>query len=211
MQQKSALKYYIGGLIIVIVIVVVIAMSHGSTPSTPQVQTTPVGTAAVATSTTPVATTSSATPATTPTQASGLVGTWGSAVAGKGVQGSGKVTISGTSYELSLDGDVHLVIQKVTDNAAVGTISYSNLCITTIVSAPGKTPVTKPAQCVSSKAVPAPIKINGSTLTFVGKSELGSDISFSGNFANDSITGSFTRSSQYGKITGSFNLVRAQN
>jgi len=199
------LKYYLGALVLVILIIVIAVISHGTTPAvSPQSQT---ANPAPATSTTVVATTS----ATTPSETSGLVGTWSSAVAGKGVQGSGKVTVSGTNYQISLDGDVHLVIQKIENGAAVGTIAYNNLCLTLVVSAPGKTPVTKPAQCVSSPAVPATIQINGSTLTFSGKSQLGSDISFTGNFADGKITGTFTRMSSYGKVSGSFDLIRTGN
>ena len=204
MGNTSSTKFYIGGVIILLVIIAVVAVLLGSAKHTEQ---GPAESATVATSTTSTATTSATTSAAT----DGLVGTWGSAEAGKGVQGSGKVTISGTSYQISLDGDVNLVIQKVENGAAVGTIAYNNLCLTTVVTAPGKAPVTKPAQCVSSPAIPATIQINGSTLTFTGKSQLGSDISFSGNFANGKITGTFTRMSSYGKVSGSFDLVRTTN
>jgi hypothetical protein len=205
MERSGMLKYYAGAAVLVILIIIIAVISHGSTPPVaPQSQT---ANTALATTTPSVATTTA--PATA--SASGLVGTWGSAVAGKGVQGSGKVTVAGTNYQISLDGDVNLIIQKVADGAAIGTIAYNNLCLTIIESAPGKTPVTKPAQCVSSPAVPAKIQINGSTLTFTGKSQLGSDISFTGNFADGKITGTFTRMSSYGKVSGSFDLVRAQN
>jgi hypothetical protein len=202
MERPGVLKYYAGAAVLVILIIVIAVISHGTTPVVaPQSQT---ANTALATTTPNIATTSASNSA----AASSLVGTWGSAAAGKGVQGSGEVMISGKSYQLSLHGDVDLVIQKVTDSAAIGTIAYNNLCLTTVVSAPGQTPITKPAQCVSSAAVPATIQINGSTLTFTGKSELGSDISFTGSFENGTITGTFTRMSSYGKISGSFDLVR---
>ncbi len=209
MERSGVLKYYAGAAVLVILIIVIAVISHGTTPAVaPESQT---ANTVVATTTANVATTSAVAPAPATAATNGLVGTWGSASPGKGVEGSGKVTISGTSYQISLDGDVHLVIQKIANGAAVGTIAYKNLCLTTVVSAPGKTPVTKPAQCVSAPAVPATIQINGSTLTFTGKSQLGSDISFTGNFVDGKITGTFTRMSSYGKVSGSFDLVRTGN
>ena len=174
-------------------IIVIAVISHGTTPTAaPQTQT---ANTSIATSTPSIATTTAPTAAST----NDLVGTWGSAVAGKGVQGSGKVTISGTSYQISLDGDVNLIIQKVANGAAVGTIAYNNLCLTAVVSAPGKTPVTKPAQ--ARKSLPQYLLQSRSislTLTFTGKSQLGSDISFTGTIGNGTITGTFTRMSSYG-------------
>jgi len=219
MENKSSLKYYLlgaAGLIVVIIIIILLVNSKpaqqkpqtGSTLNTPiaSIAATPV---ASVTNTPNVST--SATPVVNSTSANGLIGTWVSAVQGKGMQGSGKIAISGTATQITFTGDVNLVVQKVENNTGTGEITFTNLCGSKVTSVPGKPDVIGPAQCISGNSLPAVMRINGNTITYTGKSILGADISLTGTYTNDSMSGTFTRTSASGNITGTFNLARAKN
>jgi hypothetical protein len=142
--------------------------------------------------------------------ADSLIGTWVSAVQGKGMQASGKVETSRATTQLNLSGDIVVVIDKVSDNIASGTITYNNLCSTSIVSVPGKTEVSEPPQCIDGNARPVSLQISGNTLKFDSTTATGGDISFVGNYTKDTVSGTFTRASSYGKLDGTFSLVRAK-
>ena len=142
--------------------------------------------------------------------ANGLVGTWVSATQSKGMQGSGKITLRGTVYKIDMTGDVDLVIQKVENNTSTGTITFNNFCLTTTISVPGKPDVIEPAQCLNGNSRPATMQISGNTINYSGKSDLGADINLAGTYTNDSMSGTFVRTSSSGKINGTFSLVRSK-
>ena len=197
MENKSKLKYYLSGLIILIVIIIVIMLSAGS-KHTPQ-QTQATNNAA----NTPTASTS-ATSVKNSISTNGLVGTWISSTQGKGMQGSGKVAFHGTTYQINFTGDVNLVIQKVEDNTGTGNITFSNLCLTV-------SGINKPAQCMKSYNEPVAMQISGNNIKYTGPTVLGASISLAGTYTNDSITGTFTRTSTSGTNTGTFSLIREKN
>ena len=173
------------------------------TPSeTAAEQATEINPETTATATTTATTTANSAPA------NGAIGTWVSATKGKGIQGSGKATLNGILFQLSLAGDVTLVIQKVENNAGTGTITFNNVCVTGTKSVDGKAPTAFSPQCEKTYSQPAVMQIDGNKFSYAGKSDLGADISLTGTFATDSMTGTFTRTSTSGTITGTFNLIR---
>jgi hypothetical protein len=145
------------------------------------------------------------------TQANDLIGTWVSSVQGKGMQGSGNLTISGVAVQINFTGDVDLVIQKVENNIATGTLAFTNFCSSKVTSVPGKPDVIGQAQCLSGNKVPAYLQIDGNKITYTGETILGASVTLNGTYTSDSISGTFTRTSSYGNINGTFNLVRAKN
>lgn len=196
MENKSKLKYYLLGLVVLIVIIVVIMLLGNSKSGKQQSQAENT----VSTTTT----NTSATPNINSTSSDELVGAWASSVQGKGMQGSGKVVFQGTSYQINFTGDVNLNIQKVENNVGTGTIAFSNLCLTT-------TGVNKKAQCLKSYTESAVMQIVGNTINFTGQTVLGANLSLTGIYTNDSISGTFVRTSTSGKINGTFDLIRAKS
>jgi len=148
-----------------------------------------------------------------PTQApaNSLIGTWVSSVKGKGMQGSGKIVLPKFTTQLEMSGDVNLVIKTVADNIASGIISYSNLCTVSTVTMPGKPAAAKPPQCVSGESKEVQLHVNGNALTFAGQTSTGANVSFTGNYTNDTMSGAFTIAGSYGDMKGTFSLERAKN
>jgi hypothetical protein len=140
----------------------------------------------------------------------GIVDTWVSSETGKGMQGEGKIVTSRSATEIKISGDVKVVIDKVEDNVASGTIIYNNLCYTPTITMTGKAPVVEAPRCINNDVKPVQLQLDGNKLSFVGQTEIGASIAFSGNLDNDAITGTFVWSSSYGKIDGTFDLARAK-
>lgn len=149
-------------------------------------------------------------PATNSASASGLVGTWTSSVAGKGMQGSGKVELNGITYELSLAGDVSLVINKAEDKTGTGTITFNNVCISGTKSVAGKAATAISPQCAKSLSRPAEMQVDGNKISWSGQSDLGADITLTGTYAGDSMSGTFARTSKQGNIDGTFSLAKTK-
>jgi hypothetical protein len=55
------------------------------------------------------------------------------------------------------------------------------------------------------------MQIDGNKISWSGKSDLGADISLTGTFTGDTMTGTFVRTSSSGTINGTFSLTRAKN
>ncbi len=220
MENKSSSKYYLfGAIILVLVIIIIVLLLKGSKPAEQKPQTeSNTGTPTVNTPA-PVApgTPDTSAPGTPDmsvveqTPDNGLIGTWTSSVKDKGMEGSGKVAIRGTAAQVKLTSDVDLVIQKVENNTADGTITFNNSCLASTISVPGKPDVVEPAQCLSLATRPASLQIDGDKISYTGKSDLGADISLTGTYTNDSISGTFTRTGTSGVINGTFSLVRVKN
>jgi len=224
MEKKSPLKYYLLGGIILVAVILIIVLSMGGaktsgqkdqamngTGGTVNIPANPItGVSADSTTKAPVVTNAPITPAvtSTPKSASGLIGTWVSAVTGKGMQGTGKITLRGTVNQLSLTGDVNLVIKKVENNIGTGTITFDKVCITAVVSVPGKPDVTNPTQCLNAYSQPSTMQISGNKITYTGKSVLGANITLTGTYTSDTMSGTFTRTGSSGKINGTFSLAR---
>ncbi len=203
-ENKSSSKYYLLGALVLIVVIVIIVLSVGKSKPAEQ------NSQALNTVNTPEVNAAAATVA-NPASTNDFVGTWISATQSKGMQGSGKVTTPRTSTEITVTGDVKLVIQKIENNTAIGTLSYSNLCYVIATSISGKAAVAKPAQCTNTGEVAARLKVDGNKISYDGQTALSSDVSFEGTLNGDSLTGTFTRTGTYGKINGTLNLVRAKN
>ena len=212
MEKKSPLKYYLlGGAIILVVVVVAIVLSQGNSKSTGQnTQTADSGSTQITSTVPPATTVTTSVENSSPVSSDSLIGTWVSSVQGKGLQGSGKITNEGTTTQVNLVGDVSLVVKGVENNTATGTITFSKVCLTTIVSVPGKPDVTKPAECLGAYSQPSVMQISGNTIKYSGKSLLGASISLTGTYTSDSMSGIFTRTSSNGNINGTFNLVRSK-
>jgi len=192
MENKSKFKYAFLGLIILIVIIVVMVLSVNSKSTPQQYQ----------------AASSPATSVKNSISTNGLVGTWVSAVSGKGLQGSGKVVTAHSSTDITAYGDLKLVIQKIENNTAIGTIAYTNLCYTIASSILGKATTTKPPQCTNTGDEPARLQVSGNTISYNGQTVLSANVSLEANYNGDTISGTFTRTGTYGKVTGTINLVR---
>ena len=199
MENKSSLKYYIYGAIVLVVIIVIILLSVGKSKSS---ETNSQAVNGVNTSATPVE---------NATSNSGLVGTWVSAVSGKGLQGSGKVVTAHSSTEITASSDLKLVIQKIENNTAIGTIAYTNLCYTIATSILGRAATTKPPQCTNTGDEPARLQVSGNTISYNGQTVLSANVSLEATYSGDTISGTFTRTGAYGKVTGTINLVRVKN
>ncbi len=140
-----------------------------------------------------------------------LVGTWTSSVSGKGLEGAGTITTAHTVTKLTATGDVNLVIQEVENGVAIGTITYSNLCLTAAVSVSGRAAVTEPAKCVNVDSKSVQAQITGNAITFGGTTVLGGTVLFTGTYSNDTISGTFKQTSSYGEVDGTFSLMRTKN
>ena len=200
MENKPSLKYYIYGAIVLVVIILLVVLSGGKSKSPfPEENSQTVNTTNTVTPVSPVENS---------TSNSGLIGTWVSAVSGKGMQGSGKVVTANSSTDITTHGDLKLVIQKIENNTAIGTIAYKNLCYTIATSILGKAATTKPPQCVNTGDEPARLQVSGNTISYNGETILSANVSLEANYSGDTISGTFTRTGAYGKVTGTINLVR---
>ena len=206
-ENKSSSKYYLWGAIALVVVIVIIVLLVGKSKPTEQ-NLQAANTANVPEVNT--GTVSGVAPSSEPAS-QGFVGTWVSATQGKGMEGAGKVTTPRTSTEITVTGDVKLVIQKIESGMAIGTLSYSNLCYVIATSISGKAAVAKPAQCTNTGEAAARLKVAGNKISYDGQTALSSDVSFEGNLSGDTLIGTFTRTGTYGKVTGTLNLVRAKN
>jgi hypothetical protein len=140
-----------------------------------------------------------------------LVGNWVSSVKGKGMQGSGKIVMPKFTAQFSMNGDVKLVVKNVANNIASGIISYSNLCTVSTITMPGKPATVKSPECVSNESKAVELQISGNTLTFAGQTSTGANISFTGNYSGDNMSGKFTITGSSGDMNGTFSLDRAKN
>jgi hypothetical protein len=204
-NKPSSKNYLIGAIVLIVAIVIIVLLVGKSKPAEQNLQApntanvSEVNTAAV----------ESATPAQSISQ--GFIGTWVSASQGKGLEGFGKVTTPRTSTEITAHSDVKLVIQKIENGMAIGTLSYSNLCYTIATSISGRAAVAKPEQCTNTPEVAARLQVDGNKISYQGQTELSSDVSFEGNLSGDTLTGTFVRTGTYGEVTGTLKLVRAKN
>jgi hypothetical protein len=235
MENKSSLKYYlIGAAVVLVVVIAGLLLAGKSKPVAPQPESpnapVPADATAPTTDNQAINTPTPAAPEPAPvtgeptipgvngpatasapgTPTNGLAGTWKSSVQGKGIQGSGKMTLNGIIYELSLTGDVSLVIQKVDNNTATGTITFNNACINGTKSAAGKPATAFAPQCEKTFSRPALMQIDGNKISWSGKSDLGADITLTGTFTDDSMSGTFIRTSTSGKIDGTFGLTKSK-
>ena len=144
------------------------------------------------------------------TTSNDLVGTWVSTTPGKGMQGTGTITLPKSTTNFSISGDVNLVITKVENNIGSGTISYSNLCTTETTTYTTKPAVTKKLPCTSAVGKPIEVAIDGNKVTFNGQTSTGADISFTGSYTNDTSSGTVVVKGTYGDMTGSFSLTKAK-
>ena len=144
------------------------------------------------------------------TTSNDLVGTWVSTTPGKGMQGTGTITLPKSTTNFSISGDVNLVITKVENNIGSGTISYSNLCTTETTTYTTKPAVTKKLPCTSAAGKPIEVNIDGNKVTFNGQTSTGADISFTGSYTNDTSSGTVVVKGTYGDMTGSFSLTKAK-
>ena len=143
-----------------------------------------------------------------------LVGNWVSAVIGKGMQGSGKITVGRTTADINVSGDISLKIDKVENNVASGTVTYNNLCYTSIRSTTSKTTPAQAPKCVSGISKTIQAQITGDKLTIQGQTILGVNLAYEATYTNNDITGTFSRTGSNDKInenfSGTFNLFRAK-
>ncbi len=213
MENKSKLKYYlIGAVILVAIVIAAIVLSGGPKSAGQAAVQAPEQASLPASLPAPqpaVNTPGAAAPA-APT--SNFVGTWTSAVPGKGMQASGNFQISGFAGTVTMTGDVTVVIQRVENNIAYGTLAYSNLCTTATVLAPGKAPVVRQPDCISSQPKAIQLQLSGNTMSFAGPTLVaGGTVTFTGTYSNDSASGTFKRSSSYGELDGTFSLVHSNS
>src|ERR1035437_593819 len=119
-NKPTSSKYYIIGAIVLVLVIVAIVLAMGKSKSS-----------------------------VLKNEPANLVGNWVSVVEGKGMQGSGKITIFNTTNQINVSGDISLVIEKVEDNVAYGTITYNNLCYTTAKITAGITATPGAPKCTS--------------------------------------------------------------
>lgn len=139
-----------------------------------------------------------------------LLGTWISSESGKGMRGEGELVSARATTSIVLNGDPRLVVASVAGNMASGTIAYENLCYTVTIAMPGKDPIVQAPRCVDNGIKPVQLQIDGNKLIFEGKSEIGIDLSFSGEYTKDTLKGTFVWSSPIGKVDGGFDLQKGK-
>ncbi len=204
MQNKSSLKYYVIVVVVLVVIVLIVVLAGGKSKSTEEKKeaTNTMANSVTNVPLTPEVNTNSNTN-------SDLVGTWVSATPGKGMEGSEKIVTARSSTTITTSGDVNITIEKVENGTAIGKIAYTNLCYTTTITFSGKTSAPSAPKCINTPSANARIKVSGNTLSYNGVTALSSDVSFTGTYSGNTITGTFVRTGAYGKVTGTLNLVRA--
>jgi hypothetical protein len=182
---SSSSKYYVIGAVVLVVIILLVVLLMGKSKS-------------VAKKNLP----------------ENLVGNWVSTVSGKGLQGSGKMTIFNTSNQIDVASDINLTIDKVENNIAYGTVTYNNFCYTTAKITAGKAAAASAPKCTSGISKTIQTQITGNKMTFGAQSILGVDLAYEADFTDSAITGTFSRTGTNQKIdeniSGTFNLVRAQ-
>ncbi|OGY23451.1 MAG: hypothetical protein A2172_04485 [Candidatus Woykebacteria bacterium RBG_13_40_15] len=144
------------------------------------------------------------------TPARDLRGTWTSSIRGKGLQLYGKFATGPGTTTIYEEGDITLIINKVSGNTASGTIRYTNLCSTGSTAVPGYGNITVPKQCTADTgASPINIRVSSSRLDFGTVSAGGGTFSMQGNFTTSLISGTMVATTPYGDIKGEFHLMRA--
>lgn len=143
------------------------------------------------------------------TPVGGLLGTWQSSVAGKGVEVRTETKVGPVTMKLYEAGDIELIFDSVKDNTATGQIRMTNFCVTGESETAGiTTPI--PKVCVEDSGyVPAMAKVSGSELDF-GTVTVGSvTTTMQGSYIGDIMTGTMTIiDPAFGVLKGEFNLSR---
>ena len=141
----------------------------------------------------------------------GLVGTWKSSTAGKGLELFGEFTtgpIYTTVYE---DGDIEIIINSVKGNTASGEIRYPKLCASATTTAPKMKPITVSKCADDSGYLPLSISVSKNTLYFNTVIVNGAKVTMQGTYSTDVMTGSMMANVlPYGVIKGVFNLNRVK-
>jgi len=139
-----------------------------------------------------------------------LIGTWVSTTKDKGMQGSGKIVLPKSTTQFSISSDISLVITKVENNIGSGTVSYTNLCTTETTTFTEKPATTKNLPCVSAAGKPVEVHIDGNKVSLAGKTSTDADISFTGSYTNDTMSGTVVVKGTYGDMTGTFSLTKSK-
>jgi hypothetical protein len=141
------------------------------------------------------------------TPVSGLIGTWQSSVAGKGMEVRSETMIGPTAMKIYQAGDIELIIDSVKDNTATGQIRLTNFCVSAEATAAGIT-TTIPEQCVEdSRYSPLVIKVSGSELDFGTATIEDVTTSMQGSYTANTMTGTMTITNPaFGVLEGEFNL-----
>jgi|GEM_PF-3008163 hypothetical protein len=227
MENKSMKYYLLGAAVLIVVIIAAVILAQKpkpaaqpqtemvNTPAASEAAPTPAAsvpvTPAPAESAPAASATAPAAPATNSTTASPLIGTWNSSETGKGLQGSGQITIRGVATKLSLTSDANLVITKVENNVGTGTITFKDTCVNATKSVAGQPDVVEPKQCLDPYSQKAAMQITGNAITYTGETILGASVSLKGTIDGDTMSGTFVRTSSSGKIDGTFSLTRSKN
>lgn len=136
-------------------------------------------------------------------------GTWKSALSGKGMQIYGKIVAGPSITTLYEDGDMEIVIDAVNGNVASGTIRYTNMCVTSLTTAPKIQPINL-KQCFADTGYrPLTIRIDGPALDFGTVIVQGATVTMRGTYLTNIMTGSMTVTMPgYGEMKGEFHLMR---
>ena len=213
-MNKNLAKYYVIGGVVVLVIIGAIVYAVMSKPADQHnYGIGDMGLPAVAPSVQPVPESVQTSSASSSPSTSGLIGKWVSAVSGKGIQATGQLITSNSTSKITLYGDVTIVIDGINGNVATGQLTYTNLCYTSVTTFTGSSaaPIAKPATCLANITKPIKLQISGNSVSFNGTTETGGKESFSGTYSDNSVSGSFTRSSSYGDLKGTLNVVHKGN
>jgi hypothetical protein len=98
----------------------------------------------------------------------------------------------------------------VENNIGSGTLSYTNLCTTETTTFTTKPATTKKLPCESAVGKPVEININGDKVSLSGKTSTDADISFTGSYTNDTMSGNVVVKGTYGDMTGTFSLTKTK-
>jgi len=208
MKNKSLSKYYLlGGVVLIVVVLIIVFSQKNSKHFGPDNQINDYVNNSLPI--TPPPTNTAAASVNNSASANELIGTWFSAEQGKGMQGTGKFVTARATTQIDVSSDVSVVIQKVENNLAIGTLTYNDLCTTAIITPTGKPAITEQPRCTKKDSQPVALQIgDNNNLSFKGKNSIGADISFAGSYTNDTVSGTFTWDSTSGEIKGTFNLIR---
>lgn len=147
---------------------------------------------------------------TTITPARDLRGTWISSLPGKGFQLQGQFAVAGSTTTVHEDGDIELIVDKVENNIAYGTMRYYNVCAWGFTIAPVVGKITVPKTC-NKDLGPQPItfKVSSSAVDFGTINISGVTATMSGTFTTDLMHGAMTATIEpYGEVIGVFTLNR---
>ncbi len=138
-----------------------------------------------------------------------LRGTWASALSKKGMQVYGKFTTGPAITTIYEDGDMEFVIDTVTDNTASGKIRYTNMCATSVTTAPKIKAITVKKCFDDTGYRPMTIRVSGAQLDFGTFVTQGVTYAMRGTYTEDIMTGSMTVDYPgYGTMKGEFHLMR---